>query len=131
MDWEIIQSFSSHNQAYPRQICYIYSLLSSEIYLSNAFHTCFPLALNSGECLEDMTAFWRSLKKTIECLPVHFASILLSENYILFYFTLYFINVKGLNFYEATSSNLVSWIGIPVGILFSYTVSHFQDHIAL
>ena len=49
--------FSQSDILRVRQICYISSLLSTKIYLSNAFHTCFPLALNSGEYLEDMMVF--------------------------------------------------------------------------
>lgn len=51
MDWEVGPKlfFSQSDILKVKQICCISSLLSTQIYLSNAFHTCFPLALNSGE----------------------------------------------------------------------------------
>ena len=100
---------------------YISPLLSTQIYLSNAFHTCFPLALNFGKYLEDIIAFDDPWRKVLNFFPVHFTSILCMKT-VIFYFALCFINVKCLNFYEQLLWILSHELGFPQA---SYFLSEF------
>lgn len=72
-------------------------------------------------------SFWWSLKKILNFFSSSFlVYILWCENYVIFYFTLCFINVKGLNSVTSFFLIFVSWIRIPTGILFSFSVLHLK-----